>query len=125
MAIVAIVIIFIFAIGPPLINNSGTPGVDLTKINESGNPNGKIIHISDKDFEAFPQLAPVFHGTKQGLAYANGTRITYTVGFSFEEVPKFRGSIFGHYEINQTTGENEIFYEYSGNYYYFGSIAIP
>ena len=59
-----------------------TPGVDLTKLNKSGIPNGKIIHISDKDFEAFPQFAPIFHGTKQGVVvYANGTRIFISLDF--------------------------------------------
>jgi hypothetical protein len=89
-------------------------------------PKGKIIHISDKDFEAFPQFAPIFHGTKQGdVIHANGTRIFYIVGLSYEEVPKFQGSILGQSTINRTTLENELFYEYNGSYYYFGGIAIP
>ena len=110
----------------PLLVDNPTPGVGLTKINESGIPKGKIIHITDKNFEAFPQFAPIFHGTKQGdVVYANGTRIYYIVGLSFEEIPKFQGSIFGQRQINQTTYENEIFYKYNGSYYYFGPVATP
>lgn len=126
LIILIIIIAFVLVIFGPEIFDNPTPGVDLTKINESGIPNGKIIHISDKDFEAFPQFAPIFRGTEQGLVvYANGTRIYYIVGLSFEEIPKFQGSIFGQTQINQTTGENEIFYEYNGFYYYFGPVAIP
>ena len=113
LIVLMIIIAFTFVIG---CSDNSTPGVPLTKINESGIPNGEIIHLSDKDFEAFPQIAPIFHGTKQGdVVYANGTRITYGISLSFEEVPKFRSSIFGR----------GIFYEYNGSYYYFGNIAIP
>ena len=112
-------------IRPHLVDNP-TPRVSLTKINESVIPSGKIIHISDKDFEVFPRFAPIFHGTEQGdVVYANGTRILYIVGLSYEEVPKFQGSIFGQYNMNYTTGESELFYEYNGCYYYFGGVAIP
>ena len=125
LIILAIIIGYVLVLRPHLVDNP-TPGVDLTKINESGIPNGKIIHISDKDFDAFPQFAPIFRGTEQGLVvYANGTRIYYIVGLSFEEIPKFQGSIFGQRQINHTTGENEIIFEYNGSYYYFGGVAIP
>jgi len=125
LIILVIIIGYVLVIRPHLVDNP-TPGVGLTKINESGIPHGKIIHISDKDFEAFSQFAPIFRGTQQGLVvYANGTRIYYIVGLSFEEIPKFQGSIFEQRYINQTTYENEIFYEYNGTYYYFGPVAIP
>ncbi len=65
LIILAIIIGYVLVLRPLLVDNPH-PGVDLTKLNESGIPNGKIIHISDKDFEAFPQFAPIFHGTKQG-----------------------------------------------------------
>jgi hypothetical protein len=124
--ILVIIIAFVLVIFGPEIFDNPTPRVSLTKINESGIPSGKIIHISDKDFEAFPRFVPIFRGTKQGdVVYPNGTRIKYIVGLSFEEVPKFQGSIFGQYKMNYTTGENEIFYEYNGNYYYFSPVAIP
>jgi len=124
LIILAIIIGYVLVLRPHFVDNP-TPGVDLTKINESGIPNGKIIHISDKDFEAFPQFAPIFRGTQQGLVvYANGTRIFYIVGLTYEEVPKFQGSILGQHKIN-STGENELFYEYNGSYYYFGGVAIP
>jgi len=125
LIILAIIIGYVLVLRPHLVDNP-TPGVSLTKINESGIPSGKIIHISDKDFEAFPRFAPIFHGTEQGdVVYANGTRIKYIVGLSYEEVPKFQGSIFGERYYNRTTYENEIFYEYNGSYYYFGPVAIP
>ena len=125
LIILAIIIGYALVLRPHLVDNP-TPGVDLTKINEKGIPNGKIIHISDKDFEAFPQFAPIFHGTEQGdVVSANGTRIYYIVGLSYEEVPKFQDSLLGQHKINRTTGENELFYEYNGTYYYFGGIAIP
>jgi hypothetical protein len=126
LAILVIAIVFVLVMfGPDIFDNS-TPAVSLTKINESGIPSGKIIHISDKDFEAFPRFAPIFHGTKQGdVVYPNGTRIKYIVGLSYEEVPKFQGSIFGQYKMNYTTGNNDIFYEYNGSYYYFSPVAIP
>jgi hypothetical protein len=50
------------------------------KVNEIDIPDGEIIHISDKEFEAFPQFAPIFHGTEQGRVDANGTRINYGIG---------------------------------------------
>jgi hypothetical protein len=125
LIILAIIFGYVFVLRPLLVDNQH-PGVDMTKINESGIPNGTIIHISDKDFEAFPQFAPIFHGTKQGdVVHANGTRIFYVVGLSYEEVPKFQDSLLGQHKINRTTGENELFYEYNGSYYYFGGIAIP
>jgi hypothetical protein len=111
--------------GIPILK-SPTPSISLIKINESGIPNGTFIHISDKDFEDFPKVAQLFHGTQQDpLVYANGTRIIYGISLSWEEVPKFQGSIFGQHKLNRTTGENELFYEYNGSYYYFGGIAIP
>jgi len=125
LIILAIIIGYVLVLRPHLVDNP-TTGVDLTKINEKGIPNGKIIHISDKDFEAFPQFAPIFHGTEQGdVVYANGTRITYGVSLSWEEIPKFQGSTLGQHKMNYTTGENELFYEYNGSYYYFGGVAIP
>jgi hypothetical protein len=121
--VLVIIIVFVFVIG---CSDNSTPGISLTKINESRVPTGEIIHLSDKDFEAFPQFVPIFHGTKQGdVVYANGTRIEYIIGLSFEEIPKFRGSILGQRGMNYTTGKNEIFYEYNGSYYYFGDIQIP
>ena len=123
--ILAIIIGYVLVIRPHLVDNP-RPWVSLTKINESGIPSGKIIHISDEDFEAFPRFAPIFHGTEQDyVVYANGTRINYIVVLSYEEVPKLQGSILGQVKMNYTTGENEIFYEYNGSYYYFSPVAIP
>ena len=77
LIILASIIGYVLVIRPHLIDNP-RPWVSLTKINESVIPSGKIIHISDKDFEAFPRFAPIFHGTEQGdVVYANGTRIIY------------------------------------------------
>src|SRR5674476_507745 len=87
LIILAIIIGYVLVIRPHLVDNP-TPRVSLTKINESVIPSGKIIHISDKDFEVFPRFAPIFHGTEQGdVVYANGTRILYIAGLSYEEVP--------------------------------------
>lgn len=125
LIILAIIMGYVLVIRPHYVDNP-TPGVYLTKINESGIPSGKIIHISDKDFEDFPKVAPSFHGTQRDpLVYANGTRIKYGVSLSFEEIPTFQGSIFGQYEMNYSTGNNDIFYEYNGSYYYFSPVAIP
>jgi hypothetical protein len=96
---------------------SPTPGITLTKINESGIPQGTITHLSDKDFEEFPMLAPVIRdNTKRGIDYANGTRIEYTVMLSWEDKQKFIGR-YPEATANHTTGESETFFEYNGKYY--------
>jgi hypothetical protein len=125
LIILAIIIGYVLVLRPHLVDNP-TPGVYQTKINESGIPSGTIIHVSDKDFEDFPKVTSSFHGTQQDpLVYANGTRIIYGISLSWEEIPKFQGSIFGQYKMNDSTGNNDIFYEYKGSYYYFGPVAIP
>jgi hypothetical protein len=113
LLILVIIGIVIFCI--PLFT-SPTPGVILTKINESGIPQGTIIHLSDKDFEEFPSLAPVIRdNTKRGIVYANGTRIEYIVKLSWEDKEKFISKYYPTGSVNYT-GKSEYF-EYKGNYY--------
>ena len=102
--ILAIIIGFILVIFGPEIFDSPTPSVSLTKINESGIPKGKIVHLIDDDFKEFPQMAPVFRDNTQGVSYANSTRISYTVKLSWEEREKFMGSKFGQRVYNFTSG---------------------
>jgi|WetSurMetagenome_2_1015567.scaffolds.fasta_scaffold02244_2 hypothetical protein len=95
---------------------SPTSGVILTKINESGIPKGMIIHLSDKDFEEFPSLAPIIRdNTKRGIVYANGTRIDYSIKLSWEDKEKFISKYYPMESVNYT-GKSEYF-EYKGNYY--------
>ena len=39
----------------------------ITEINESGVPNGNIIHITEEDFKKFPKLASVFRDKTQRI----------------------------------------------------------
>ncbi len=126
LIILVIFIGFFLVIFGPEIFDSPTPTVSVTKINESGIPNGKIISLTDKDFEDFPQLAPVIRdNTKHGVPYANGTRINYIVKLSWNERERFLSSKFSALWINQTTGKNEVYYEYNGKYYEIGGVMIP
>ncbi len=113
LIILVIFIGFILVIFGPEIFDSGTPRVTVTKINESGIPSGQIIHLSDDDFKEFPGLAPVIRdNTQQGVSYANGTRIDYTVKLSWDERTRFKYSSY-------------VSYEYNGKYYQFSAVAIP
>lgn len=113
LIILVIFIGFIIVIFGPEIFDSPTPGVTVTKINESGIPNGTIIPLTDKDFEEFPQLAPVIRDdTKHGVPYANDTRIDYIVKLSWDERTRFKYSSYAYYE-------------YNGKYYQFSAVAIP
>jgi hypothetical protein len=113
LIILVIFIGFFLVIFGPEIFDSPTPGVTVTKINESGIPNGTIIPLTDKDFKDFPQLAPVIRdNTKHGVPYANGTRIDYIVKLSWDESTRFKYSGYAYYE-------------YNGKYYQFSAVAIP
>ena len=123
LILVIVIGIVIFCI--PLFT-SPTPGVILTKINESGIPQGMIIHLSDKDFKEFPSLAPVIRdNTKRGIVYANGTRIDYTIKLSWEDKDKFISKYFPMGSVNYTTGKSEAYFEYKGNYYSYTSPYQP
>jgi hypothetical protein len=123
--LILVIVIGIVIFGIPLLT-SPTPGVILTKINESGIPQGMIIHLSDKDFEEFPSLAPVIRdNTKQGIVYANGTRIVYTITLSWEDKEKFISKYFPKGSVNYTTGKSEAYFEYKGNYYSYTSPFQP
>jgi hypothetical protein len=126
VVVLIIVVVFILAIISIPIIISPHPGVDLTKkVNESGVPRGTIYHLSDEDFKEFPMLSPVIRdNTKRGIVYANGTRILYVVGLSWEEMYKFN-SKFKVYSTNYTTGESETYFEYKGQYYSFDPPAFP
>jgi hypothetical protein len=50
LVILAIIIGFILEIFGPEIVDSPTSSVSLTKINESGIPKGKIVHLIENDF---------------------------------------------------------------------------
>jgi hypothetical protein len=120
-----IIIIFILVAFWPAIFDRPTPSISLTKINESGIPRGTIIHLSDEDFKEFPMLSPVIRdNTRSGVVYANGTRISYVVGLSWEEADKFN-SKFKNYSSNYTTGESETYFEYKGQYYSFTPPTHP
>lgn len=114
LILVIVIGIVIFSI--PLLT-SPTPGISLTKINESGIPQGTITHPSDKDFEEFPMLAPVIRDNTKwgGVVYANGTRIEYIVKLSWEDKEKFISKYYP--KVNYTKGESERYFEYKGKYY--------
>jgi hypothetical protein len=113
LIILVIFIGFILVIFGPAIFDRGTPHVTVTKINESGKPSGNIIHLSDDDFKQFPSLAPVIRdNTQQGVTFANGTRVDYTVKLSWDERTRFKYSTY-------------VYYEYNGKYYQFSAVAIP
>ena len=117
LIIMVIVIIFILVAFWPAIFDQPTPGISLTKINESIVPRGTIYHLSDKDFEEFPLLAIVIRDNAQrGVVFANGTRIGYVVKIPWEDKEKFN-SKYPIQPTNYTTGESETFFEYKGKYY--------
>jgi hypothetical protein len=115
VVILIIVVVFILVIFSIPIFTSPMPSVSLTKINESIVPTGTIIHLSDKDFEEFPSLAPVIRdNTQRGDTLADG--IHYGVKLSWEEREKFM-SKYPIPSINSTTGKIETYFEYKGKYY--------
>jgi hypothetical protein len=114
--LILVIVIGIVTLGIPILK-SPTPSITLTKINESGIPQGTITHLSDKDFEEFPMLAPVIRdNTKSGMVYANGTRIDYIVKLSWEDKGKFIEK-YPEASGNYTTGESETYFEYKEKYY--------
>ena len=115
LILVIVIGIVIFSI--PLLT-SPTPSISLTtKLNESGIPQGTITHLSEKDFEEFPMLAPVIRdNTKHGIVYANGTKIEYIVMLSLEDKERFIER-YPKASGNHTTGESETYFEYKGKYY--------
>jgi hypothetical protein len=94
--------------------NPPHPGMSVIKINESGVPDGPIVHMVEDDFNEYPFLAPIIRDkSKQGTLYQNGTRISYYVGLSWQEYDKILGSKF-------FKNPEKYFFQYQGNYYSFG-----
>jgi hypothetical protein len=121
---VIVIGIILVIFGIPILK-SPTPGVSLTKINEYIVPTGTIIHLSYKDFEEFPSLAPVIRdNVKCGIVYANGTRIDYIVKLSWEEREKFI-SKYPMPSVNHTTGGSETYFEYKEIYYSYTPPTLP
>ena len=89
------------------------PRMSITKINETGVPNGEIVPLTEEDFNEYPFLAPVIRDhSRQGTPYKNGTRIGYSVGLSRAEYDNIRWSNFFSW--------SPVFFEYQGNFYSFG-----
>jgi hypothetical protein len=107
---------FIFLQMTSEIFNPPHPTMAITKFNESGVPDGEIIHLSDQDFTEFPYFAPVIRDNIQneGVSFRNGTRIQYYVGLSYEERDKMWASKF--------LAPPKAFFNYKGIYY---SFALP
>jgi len=122
LILVIVIGIILVIFGIPILK-SPTPSVSLTKINESIVPKGTIIHLSDKDFEEFPSLAPVIRdNTQRGEIWADG--IHYGVKLSWEEREKFM-SKYPIPSINRTTGKSETYFEYRGKYYSYFPPTLP
>jgi len=92
--------------------NPDRPGMSITKINESGVPDGPVVRIADEDFREFPFLAPVIRDNSQhGISTNDGKRISYVVGLSWQDKDRISGSkFFSHHNT---------FFEYEGTYYSF------
>jgi hypothetical protein len=103
---------FLGVYGPGLLSGSPTGYVSITKINESIIPTGKIYHLSEKDFEEFPMLAPVIRDNTREAD------IQYGIRLYGEEREKFIKN-FPVVSMNRTTGESETYFEYNGKFYSF------
>jgi hypothetical protein len=88
----------------------------ITEINESGVPNGNIIHITEKDFKKFPKLASVIRDKTQRIDQTshNGTWIDYKLFLTDHE----RAQFLSLYCL-PIPGNPDRFFEYNGKYYYY------
>ena len=88
----------------------------ITEINESGVPNGNIIHITEEDFKKFPKLASVIRDKTQRIDQIsnNGTWIHYKLFLTDDERAQFSSLYF---PLNPDNLER--FFEYNGKYYYY------
>ncbi len=86
----------------------------ITEINESGVPNGNIIHITEEDFKKFPKLASVIRDKTQRIDQIsnNGTRIHYKLFLTDDERAQFSSLYFPPNPDNL-----DRFFEYNGKYY--------
>jgi len=86
----------------------------ITEMNESGVPNGNIIHITEEDFIKFPKLAYVMRDKTQRIVQTsnNGTRIHYNLFLTDDERALFSSLYFPPNPDNL-----ERFFEYNGIYY--------
>jgi hypothetical protein len=93
----------------------------ITEINESGVPNGNIIHITEEDFKKFPKLAPVIRDKTQRISGVsnNGTLISYTVFLTDNESSQFSSLYFPPNPDNLNR-----FFEYNGKYYSYNTPTI-
>jgi hypothetical protein len=88
----------------------------ITEMNESGVPNGNIIHITEEDFKKFPKLAYVMRDKTQRIDQIsnNGTWIHYKLFLTDNERSQFSSLYFPPNPDNL-----ERFFEYNGKYYYY------
>lgn len=94
------------------------PNLTITRIQEGGVSDGKIIQISDDDFTGFPSLASIIRNNSQdGIPNINGTGIDYFVVIPDTDRYKlFTSKFYPH---------PDIFIEYKGDYYSFTYPWIP
>jgi hypothetical protein len=88
--------------------------IDIIEINESGVPQGIIVHLTEEDFKKFPKLAPVIRDKTQRIRGVSndGKRITYTVFLTDEEKVQITSLYFPSNPDNLKR-----FFEYNGKYY--------
>ncbi len=93
----------------------------ITEINESGVPNGNIIHITEEDFKKFPKLASVIRDKTQRIDQIsnNGTWIHYKLFLTDDERAQFSSLYFPPNPDNL-----DRFFEYNGKYYYYDTPTI-
>jgi hypothetical protein len=113
LVILVIVFVWVFISATSEIFNPPGPSMLITKINESGIPDGEIIQLSEEDFKEFPFLAPIIRDNSQHEVSSNKnrTRINYYVELSWAEKDKILASKF--------FARSNKFFEYRGNYYSF------
>jgi hypothetical protein len=110
--LIIIITPFFGIFAPGLLSGSATGYVSITKINESIVPTGTIYHLSEKNFEEFPLLAPVIRDNTRGDG------IQYGITLYGEEREKFIKN-FPVVSTNRTTGKSETYFEYHGKFYSF------
>jgi hypothetical protein len=100
------------AMNTEMVNPPG-PRMSITKINETGVPNGEIVHLTEADFAAYPFLAPIIRDhSRRGMSLKNGTLIDYSVALSrreFENVRWWSGFF----------SQSPVYFEYQSNFYSF------
>jgi len=105
--VLGVIILLLFLVGiSSSFGKESFSTVHMYEFNESVIPQGNSISLTEDDFKEFPQLASIIRDKNQKSTHS------YTILLTSDEYYKF----IGRYWSN-SSGENQRFFEYKGNYY--------